>query len=223
MKRVPLYSRSRRPDDEPPPVPPVAGDGALPAPDAPATDAAPAAGEIAADAAHDRSTPFDRLADHRIAGFIARMEVLRRGTEGVRSAWIARLPGDLGFLPATDELAEEAGGGGRAYEELDRLTEGLARLGARMSAMDSVIYVETDYHGGTGEQAGMAWLDGDVVWAPIRARDDAIGYVLVWVGVEIGDRYDEIEALGLDRHRHNDGWVRQARAEASADGADGGA
>jgi|GEM_PF-790501 len=179
--------------------------------------AAPAgARAIEIDPSASGSTPFHRT--HRVAGFIARMEVLRRGAEGMEEGWIARLGDGLGFLPVTDELAAEAGAGGRAYDELDRLTEGLARLGARMSAMDGVIYVETDYHGGVGEQAAMAWHDGDVVWAPIRARDDAIGLVLGWVGVEVGRHYDEIEALGLDRHRHNDGWVRQARAEA-ADGA----
>jgi hypothetical protein len=184
-------------------------------------DAKRDSGEIEVDESHDRSTPFDRT--HRVAGFVARMEVLRRGTEGMEDAWIARLADGLGFLPATDELATEVGGdGGRAYDEMDRLTDGLARLGARMSAMDGVIYVETDYHAGVGEQAAMAWHDGDVVWAPIRSRDNAIDLVLGWVGAEVGDHYDEIEALGLDRHRHNDGWVRQARTEA-ADGADAGA
>jgi hypothetical protein len=159
--------------------------------------------------AEGRSTPFYRMADHRVAGFVAPLEVLWRGTREMRSPEIARLARGLGFLPVTDELAEEAGGGGRAYDVLDRLTEGLARLGARMSEMDSVIYVETDYHGGAGEQAAMAWHDGGVMSPPVRARD-AIARVLAWVGVESSDHYDEVEALGLDRHRDNDEWVRQA-------------
>ncbi|HEU4453449.1 MAG TPA: hypothetical protein VFR81_10325 [Longimicrobium sp.] len=166
----------------------------------------------------DSSTPFRRAVDHRIAGFIAPMEVLRSGTEGMRSAWIARLVGALGFLPITDELSEEAGGGGRVFDELARLTEGLARLGERMSMMDGVIYVETDYHGGDGEQAAVVWHTRDVVQGPGRSCD-AIEDVLFWVDVEQGDHYDGFEAAGLDRHRHNDGWVRQARAEASAGGA----
>jgi hypothetical protein len=140
----------------------------------------------------------------------------------MEDAWIARLADGLGFLPVTSELAEEAGGvGGRAYDDLERLTEGLARLGERMSAMDSVIYVETDYREGAGEQAAVVWHTGDVVQGPNRARD-AIEDVLFWVDVEQGGHYDGFEAAGLDRHRHNDGWVRQARDEA-ADGADAGA
>ncbi len=180
-----------------------------------------AAGEIEGDSSADRSTPFDRMADHRVAGFIARLEGLRSGTVGMRFAWIARLADGIGFLPVTSEL-EEAGGGGRAFDELERLTEGLARLGERMSAMDGVIYVETDYHGGAGEQAAVVWHTGDVVQGPSRSRD-AIEDVLFWVDVERGDHYDAFEAAGLDRHRHNDSWVRQARAEASADDAGGGA
>jgi hypothetical protein len=169
------------------------------------------------DPSNDGSTPFNRTADHRIAGFIAPMEVLRSGTEGMRNAWIARLVGALGFLPITEELAEEAGGGGRVFDELARLTEELARLGERMSMMDSVIYLETDYHGGEGEQAAVVWHTGDVVQGPQRSRD-AIEDVLFWVDVEQGDHYDGLEAAGLDRHRHNDGWVRQARAEAANGG-----
>jgi hypothetical protein len=168
--------------------------------------------------ADGRSTPFYRMADHRVAGFIAPMEVLRRGTAETRSADFARLVRGLGFLPVTDELAEAAGGGGRAYDSLERLTDGLARLGARLSEMDGVIYVETDYHGGAGEQAAMAWHDGAVVSAPVRARDGAIGRVLAWVGVEGGGHYDEVEALGLDRHRDNDAWVSQGQAEVSGGG-----
>jgi hypothetical protein len=188
----------------------------------PAADAERGAREIEIDLPTDRSTPFDRMADHRVAGFIARMEVLRSGTEGMRDAWIARLADGIGFLPVTDELAEEAGGGDRAFDELERLTEGLARLGERMSAMDSVVYVETDYHDGVGEPAAIVWHTGDVVQGPGRSPD-AIEDVLFWVDVEQGDHYDAFEAAGLDRHRHNDGWVRQARAEASSDGAGGGA
>jgi hypothetical protein len=180
------------------------------------TAASEDAGEIEIDASGDASTPFDRMADHRVAGFVARMEVLRSGTQGMRSALIARLGDGLGFLPVTGELAEEAGGGGRAFDEMERLTEGLARLGERMSAMDSVIYVETDYHEGAGEQAAVVWHTGDVVQGPARSRD-AIEDVLFWVDVERGDHYDAFEAAGLDRHRSNNGWVRQARAEASDD------
>jgi hypothetical protein len=179
------------------------------------------AGEIEVDSPADGCTPFDRMADHRIAGFVARMEVLRSGTEGMEEAWIARLGNGLGFLPATSELAEEAGGGARAYDEMDRLTEGLAELGARVSAMDSVIYLETDYHEGAGEQAAVVWHTGDMVQGPNRSRD-AIEDVLFWVDVERGGHYDAFEAAGLDRHRHNNGWVRRARAEA-ADDAGGGA
>jgi hypothetical protein len=43
------------------------------------------------------------------------------------------------------------------HEEFWRLTQGLARLGAEMSRGGSVAYVETDYFGGSGDQAAMVW------------------------------------------------------------------
>lgn len=173
----------------------------------------PIAGEswLAGPPSPGESTPFDRKAGHRIAGFVAEFDVLRAAAAGLRTARVARLVGELGFLPVTDELAAETGGGAAPPEELRRLTAGLARLGAEMSSRDSIVYVETDYADADGAQAAVVWHTGDVVQGPERSRD-AIEDALFWVDVEQGDCYDAFEAAGLDRHRGNEGWIRDAAA-----------
>jgi hypothetical protein len=147
---------------------------------------------------------------HSIAGFVAREEVLREGARHLRHARIASLEQGFGFLPATDVLDDELGRGEMPHDEFWRLTDGLARLGAELSRGGRVAYVETDYFGGSGDQAAMAWEDGEVLSAPHKARIGAIHGALMWLDVEKGDADDRFDALGLGRHRHTDDWAEQA-------------
>jgi len=153
---------------------------------------------------------------HSIAGFIAPKEVLREGTRHLRHAAIASLEQGFGFLPATDALDDELGGGEPPHREFWRLTEGLARLGAELSRGGPVVYVETDYFGGSGDQAAMVWENGEVLSEPSKTRMGAINHALLHLGVEKGGADDRFDALGLGRHRHSDDWAEQALAENSS-------
>ena len=155
---------------------------------------------------------------HSIAGFIAPVETLREGTRHLRHAVVASLEQGFGFLPATDALDDELGGGEIPHEEFWRLTQGLARLGVELSRGGRVAYVETDYFGGSGDQAAMAWEDGEVLSAPSRTRMGAINSALLRLDVETGDADDRFDALGLVRHRHTDDWAEAALAGDSSDG-----
>jgi hypothetical protein len=150
---------------------------------------------------------------HSIAGFVARKEVLREGTRYLRQAAIASLEQGFGFLPATDELDDQLGGGDSPYEVFWRLTDGLARLGAEMSRLGRVAYVETDYFGGTGDQAAMVWEDGRVLSEPWKTRLGAIDDALARLGAGKEGADDRFDALGLGRHRHTSDWAEQAHAD----------
>lgn len=152
---------------------------------------------------------------HSIAGFVARKEVLRDGTRHLRHAAIASLEQGFGFLPATDDLDDELGGGNMPHGEFWRLTQGLVRLGVELSRARPVAYVETDYFGGSGDQAAMVWEDGEVLSEPSKTRMGAIDHALLHLGVEKGGADDRFDALGLGRHRHTDDWAEQAMAESS--------
>lgn len=150
---------------------------------------------------------------HSIAGFVGRKELLREGTHHLTHAVIASLEQGFGFLPATDDLHDELGDGGSPHDEFWRLSNGLARLGAELSRRGPVAYVETDYFGGTGEQAAMVWENGKVIFGPSKSRIGAIHSALLRLGVAQGADDDRFDALGLDRHRHTDDWAEAARGE----------
>jgi hypothetical protein len=155
--------------------------------------------------------------DRAIAGFVARREALREGTRHLRHAVVASLEQGFGFLPAADDLDDELGAGDVPHEEFWRLTQGLARLGAELSRGGPVAYVETDYFGGSGDQAAMIWEDGEVASAPWKTRMDAIDGALLRLGAGKGKADDHFDALGLGRHRHTDDWVNEAMAEDRAE------
>lgn len=150
---------------------------------------------------------------HSIAGFVARKELLREGTRHLTHAVVASLAQEFGFLPATDDLYDQLGDGGSPHGEFWRLSNGLGRLGAELSRSGPVAYVETDYFGGTGDQAAMVWENGEVISGPTKSRIGAINSALLRLGVEQGAADDRFDALGLDRHRHTDDWAEAAREE----------
>jgi hypothetical protein len=155
---------------------------------------------------------------HSIAGFVARKELLREGTRHLTHAVIASLEQGFGFLPATGDLHDELGDGGSPHDEFWGLSDGLARLGAELSRGGPVAYVETDYFGGTGDQAAMVWENGEVVSGPSKSRIGAIHHALLWIDVEKGDADDRFDALGLGLHRHTSDWAEAAREETPSTG-----
>jgi hypothetical protein len=156
---------------------------------------------------------------HHIRGFIALRDNLARAVAGMLGAKVALLSLDFGFLPITDQLAgdEELA----PFEHLERLTARLRAWAEEASANFPIAYVETDYFGGRGSQAAMAWIGGRLALGPIRTSDlqdgrvhattplldRAINQALRLIGVKRGREQDEFDALGLGRHRSNDSWL----------------
>lgn len=149
---------------------------------------------------------------HTIQAFIAKTDTLRDATRGLENARVIPLGQGLALLPNTDELSEELrandGGGGPAFEEFYNLTPRLAELAALWSAGGPVAYVETDYFGGSGEQAAVLWENGEIVYEPYRGKLGPVNDVLRRLGAERGDGLDQFDAVGLGRHRSNDDWIR---------------
>lgn len=92
------------------------------------------------------------------------------------------------------------------------LSEQLAALLRRASAAGSLVYLETEYFGGVGTQAAVAYRHGDVLVAP-RASD-AIGPIndaLRAIGARVTEPgSDEFWSVGLQHHRQFD---REPRAD----------
>ena len=137
----------------------------------------------------------------------------------------------LGLLPLKDAVmsalgVDEAHDPVLGFYELRRP---VADLAAEASLTAPVVYVHAEYHGGTGTQAAVGWLDGAVAFGPRfttnwpGAVDDhyelvmgrrasgaieaeAIDQALQFLGIEaVGDR-DEFDIVGLGAHRFTEDW-----------------
>lgn len=150
---------------------------------------------------------------HIIAGFIAQTELLRKGTEELKTAHIIELGQGFSLVPVTDELHDEVWQQNKnidnPFEEFWKLSPDIARLGIQMSKRGAIAYVETDYFGGVGEQAAILWEYGSIAVGPLKDDIGPINEVLQRMGVNNIKDHDEFETLGLYRYRNNVDWVEQ--------------
>jgi hypothetical protein len=159
---------------------------------------------------------------HHIRGFVARSDDLQRAAAHLPGARVVPLSLGFGFLPITDQLAGEDEP--VPFEHLDRLTARLGAWAQGHSGEFPLAYIETDYFGGDGWQAAIAWVGGRVAFGPVRTSDrweggkfvptplleGAINQAVRLIGVHRGSVRDEFDALGLGRHRSNESWLSVA-------------
>lgn len=151
---------------------------------------------------------------HVIGAYIARRPTFRQA--GLRCPIaLVDLPQKLAIQPLTLELWSWIHGS----EDPERLRYAGVRLSRwsdaddpylkRLSRDSTVAYIETDYHGGDGEQSAVVARDGDIVYGPRRAPHGPINAALRYLGVRLkGKDLDEFDTLGLRRFRDNGDLVR---------------
>jgi len=142
---------------------------------------------------------------------IAGDDLLRAAAQKVPGARVASLGQGLSLLPMTNEVVDAVSEGSTARSlGFWRLPAGFERVLAEWSAVGPVAYVEAEYFGGVGEQRAVVWADGAVALGPLddqAMRLSPISQALRRLGATSGPGQDEFTAVGLDRHRHNDGWL----------------
>ena len=149
---------------------------------------------------------------HYISGIVGRADDLSRFAQdhGLHSP--AKLIGELGFLPLSDEhldhLFPEQGD---FDHRMTYLSEALKEALLGLSQRGAVAYIETEYHGGQRGQAGVAYDRGECVYGPRRDRFGPISEALAFLGVqgEVGG-IDAFQAAGFGRHRHNEDWIEES-------------
>jgi hypothetical protein len=169
-----------------------------------------------------RRQRLEGLMSHHIRGFIARADDLRRAAADFAGAQVVPLSLGFGFLPITEQLAGDDEPA--PFEYMERLTTRLGAWAEAASVAFPLAYAETDYFGGHGWQAAVAWVGGNVVFGPVRTSDlyvdgkytptplleGAINRAVRLVGVDRGSVRDEFDAIGLGRHRSNESWLSVA-------------
>ncbi|MEV0740116.1 hypothetical protein AB0I51_30215 [Streptomyces sp. NPDC050549] len=142
---------------------------------------------------------------------IAADELLRAAARSVPGARVASLAQGLSLLPMTEEVFDAVTDGSATRAPgFWRLPEGFERKLAEWSAAGPVAYVEAEYFGGVGEQRAVVWADGAIALGPLddpAVRLSAISQALRRLGATSGPARDEFAAVGLHRHRYNEGWI----------------
>lgn len=147
---------------------------------------------------------------------IAGREVLRAASRDLPAARLASLGQGLSLMPMTDALFNSVAAGSDAGAlGFWRLPGGFEETLADWSTAGPVAYVEAEYFGGVGEQQAAVWDGGTIVLGPLHVQEgepfppagSAISQALRRLGVVASAGEDEFSAVGLDRHRHGEGWI----------------
>lgn len=90
------------------------------------------------------------------------------------------------------------------------LSQGLLDLCAEHSHLGPLVYLETEYFGGAGDQGAVAFINGSTIPPTPATDDNAINTALKCVGIPSADSFDEFAYIGLGRHRHTYDWKEVA-------------
>ena len=140
-----------------------------------------------------------------LQAFVGTAKALDERASDFQHANLVVLPQMMALIPLTDELHLEIGSGSEA-DCFEKLSVPVLQWGQRISIIAPVAYVEAEFWGGVGGQSSIVWSRGLEAMAPIHSQD-AINQALRFLGVQIGNAYDEFDALGLGRHRNTREWV----------------
>ena len=104
------------------------------------------------------------------------------------------------LLDQYDETLEPANVKYEFEEALDYFTSEIHDMMQQYSFYDMLAYIETDYSGGFGTQAGVLFSDGKMVIAPTKEKG-IIDEILHQMGVCREAKKDEFDSLGLGNYR----------------------
>jgi hypothetical protein len=152
---------------------------------------------------------------HYISGIIGPTPILSRFALLHALHPPARLSGQLGFLPLSDDHLDSIfPEQGQFDESMLYLSEALKGALASLSKQGLVAYVETEYQGGQGEQRATVYEDGRCLMMPRAAVRGPVSQAMKLLGVfrRKGDS-DEFDAAGLGNHRRNERWIEAAVEE----------
>jgi hypothetical protein len=146
-------------------------------------------------------------------------EVTALAAGRARVAEVELSPG-YGLVVITPAVLDRLGGAGNAFgTTFCYLSAGVEALARRVSHTGPIAYLEAEMFGGTGTQATVVWLNGEVWLGPAttqfgwpppdRASSPhwAFNQALRQLGVARGAAFDEFAAVNLGRHRHTEDWL----------------
>lgn len=155
---------------------------------------------------------------HAISAVLTRDEIIEGAARrlGVR---VVPLETGLTIIPLCDEWVDEWA----ARESVYGAAANQPRLNFTVvhhlmkSLAPGAVYalIETDYFGGTGDQAAAVYCGGRTLMEPRRAAIGPINQALQHLGVRAGPFLDEFDTVGLGRFRTLEDLLPGGAADAS--------
>lgn len=153
---------------------------------------------------------------HHIHAVVGKADVLRSIAQELGLVGVVPLAQGFGLVPIREEDADRfhESAAGTDQPDFEWLLPGFAKRLRQASADTPLAYIETEYHGGTGTQRAIVWLNGaEAATLPATSDESAdsrlwpINRALVMLGVQRTGDADEFETLGLGKHRREEDWV----------------
>lgn len=146
---------------------------------------------------------------HYIQAVIGKQEAVRVFADSWAPAEVVDLPQDCALVFLTDALFDDIT---ELFDEPDReppspltlFTSAIRRALEEAARPGPLAYIETDYAGGHGTQAGVLLEHGAVKMGPLEGAG-TINHLLKTIGVWHRPGEDEFDALGLGQYRHMPG------------------
>ena len=143
---------------------------------------------------------------HCIRAIIGAHEAIQKITDDWLCVSEVKLPQGFGMVFLTDRFLEEVEelmelSDELICPELEYFSEAAADLLERYSFRTKLAYVETDYFGGVGTQAGVLYENGSIKIEPRKAAG-TINILLRALGAWCKPGKDEFDSLDLGKHRH---------------------
>ena len=132
--------------------------------------------------------------------------MLEAHSASITSAVVVPLAFGFAIIPITNALLDEVGASGD-YGLYYKLTSAIADLLRAISASAPAAYIEAEFFGGVGGQGAAVWSNDQYLLVPTHDAQ-AINIALRLLGVPRGTSHDELEAIGLPRHRGTNGWLK---------------
>lgn len=148
---------------------------------------------------------------HNLSAIIGNCAATEKLSADWSCAQTIRLPQGYCLIPLTDDFfdtvtaafgtSNEAGATDLIY-----LTAAIHHLLCQYTVHNKLIYIETDYTGGVGTQAGVLYSNGQISVLP-QNSSGTINRLLQALGVKRLPGKDEFDTLQLGRYRHTNDLV----------------
>ena len=146
---------------------------------------------------------------HFVTGFITKTDYIHQICSESYSLRSVSLEQGFSLFPLTDKLLDNLRiPRSKGLDDFNKLPTELTDLLAKLSVICPLLYFETEYFGGDGNQLAIVFENGKMIFGPAQDVVGPINEGLRLLGVEKKANSDEFDSIGLGENRSTDEWLK---------------